>query len=357
MTTALDLFAGSGWGVACQRIGITEHGVEIMPEAIATREAAGMETVYHDVWLGIDQPWIVPPHEMKIASPPCQTFSASGNGSGRRALDEVLHLIRDGAYKRRTLQAEAAALGFDDRTALVLAPLAYAFQHRPRFVVLEQVPTVLPVWAAYADVLREIGYSVAYGNLHAEQYGVPQTRKRAILVARNDGAPVRLPTPTHSKYHTRSPERLDPGVLPWVSMAEALGWGIEPGEATVRTSMGAPVVDGRNGSHELDPAVRPSHTITSKASSFVLRSNYGTGGDPAARGERTGEQPAATITSKADRMKWQDGRNLEAHEAATLQTFPQMFPFQGTKTKQFLQIGNAVPPLLAEAILRSITAP
>lgn len=346
MTTALDLFAGSGWGVACQRIGIHEHGVEIMPEAIATREAAGMHTAYHDVWLGIDQPWIVPPHDMLIASPPCQTFSAAGSGAGRRALDEVLQLIRDGAHTRATLQAEAAALGFDDRTALVLAPLAYAWQHRPRYIVLEQVPTVLPVWAAYADVLRTTGYSVAYGNLHAEQYGVPQTRKRAILVARNDGVPARLPTPTHSKYHTRTPDRLDPGVLPWVSMAEALGWGL---------------------SERPSPTITGGGTETGGAEPIAKLARYTSRADfirPDGREPwKWAHTPSTTIAGDpritAREHHYHGEQNstsyrLEAHEAETLQTFPQMFPFQGTKSKQFLQIGNAVPPLLAEAILRTL---
>src|SRR5690606_16247200 len=90
---------------------------------------------------------------------------------------------------------------------------------------------VLPVWEAYAEVLRAEGYSVATGNLHAEQYGVPQTRKRAILVARLNGE-AKLPTPTHSRYYNRTPEKLDDGVLPWVCMADALGWGM-----TARPSM------------------------------------------------------------------------------------------------------------------------
>lgn len=157
----------------------------------------------------------------------CQTFSVAGNGSGRRALDEVLKLIEDDAYKLPGdgLRLAATEAGMDDRTALVLAPLAYFWRDRPTFIALEQVPAVLPVWHAYAEVLEGIGYSVAVANLHAEQYGVPQTRKRAILVARNDGKEARLPEPTHSRYHSRSPKRLDEGVLPWVSMAEALGWG------------------------------------------------------------------------------------------------------------------------------------
>lgn len=360
--TALDLFAGTGWGVACQHLGITEHGVEIMPEACASREAAGMSTVFHDVWDGLADESIVPEHDLLIASPPCQTFSAAGKGAGRQALDDVLRLAPVAADPRADLRAAGA--GLDDRTALVLTPLAYAVRFQPTFIALEQVPAVLPVWGAVAEELRGRGYSVAVGILNAEQYGVPQTRRRAILVARNDGAEAKLPTPTHSRYYSRDPKRLDEGVLPWVSMAEALGW--EPTDS--------------------------------------LRSNYGTGGDPAKRGTRTGAQPAPTITSKADRMKrsaWGftdrpavtvgnavgrgliggsgakasvvrsieagtfipsegDGSNYAAatritpYEAAILQSYPP-FPFQGTKTKQFLQIGNAVPPLLAEHILNELT--
>lgn len=48
-------------------------------------------------------------------------------------------------------------------------------------------------------------------------------------------------------------------------------------------------------------------------------------------------------------------RKLSIGEAAVLQTFPADFPFQGTKGEQFLQVGNAIPPLLAEAILTALT--
>ena len=80
---ALDLFAGTGWGVACQRLGIKEAGVEIMPEAIATREANGMETIYRDVWDGLklteeQHREQYGPYGLLIASPPCQTFSTAG---------------------------------------------------------------------------------------------------------------------------------------------------------------------------------------------------------------------------------------------------------------------------------------
>lgn len=352
MTRALDLFAGTGWGVACKRLGIEEHGVEIMPEAIATRQAAGMTTIYNDVWDGLHPDLPAVDYDLQIASPPCQTFSVAGAGAGRRALDGVLALIEARAYLDL---AKLRAFGdeHDPRTALVLTPLAHAFRDTPRLIVWEQVPPVLPVWEAAAVHLREIGYSVATGVVNAEQYGVPQTRRRAILVARWDGE-ARLPAPTHSRYYSNAPEKLDEGVEKWTSMAEALGFdGFEAGKV-----MGRGMVE-RHGERPGRTSSEPAFTLRGSAGGmepggFVLRSNYGTGGDSEKRGERLSSQPAATVTSKADRSKWDGVRRLAAVEAAALQSYPADFPFQGNKGKVFLQIGNAVPPLLAEAILKEL---
>ncbi|MDQ1111193.1 DNA (cytosine-5)-methyltransferase 1 [Microbacterium testaceum] len=392
MTVALDLFAGTGWGVALQARGIREGGVEIMPEARASRAAAGMETIYHDVWDGLlsDDP-VVFAHSLQIASPPCQSFSLAGKGAGRAALDDVLRAIDDRAYEQ---PARLRALGAetDDRTALVLTPLAHVHRDRPMFVTWEQVPPVLPVWEACAAVMRDMGYSVWVGIIRAEQYGVPQTRRRAVLIARADGIDAAPPTPTHSRYYEREPQRLDEGVLPWVSMGEALGidgfsaekvmgrgmverHGSRPGRDatepafTIRASAGGmepggfvlvgnQVPRGRErGDYHSRPSDAPAQTITSQSRTWTLRSNYGTGGDPANRGERRADQPAPTITSKADRNKWEGKRRMVAAEAAALQSYPDGFPFAGPATKQFLQIGNAVPPLMGGAIIDELLAP
>ena len=387
---ALDLFAGTGWGVACQRLGIDEAGVELMPEAVQTRDANGMHTLYRDVWDGLQNPAVMAEfyrwcadggnttgfYDMLIASPPCQTFSMAGHGAGRAALDEVIEAIQLHAYKDPQALRDFGEK-HDMRTALVLTPLAHVWRDRPRLVALEQVPTVLPVWHAYADVMRELGYSVAVDVLQAEQYGVPQTRKRAILIARLDGE-ARLPAPTHSAYYPNDPARLDPGVKKWVSMAEALGW--TPDEAD-----GSTFTQNNKLAHQ---AVRtldqPAPTITAGHDSgnrgftdpdgqfFVanveqvsalqsypskLRSNYGTGGDASKRGERGIDQPAPTLTSKADRNKWDGVTAMTAHEAAALQTYERPFEWRGSKTKQMLQIGNAVPPLLAQAVLSALVSP
>lgn len=314
---AFDTFAGTGWGVACRWLGIREMGVEIMPAAIAARDANGMATIYRDVWDGLERKFYVPKYRIKISSPPCQTFSMAGHGAGRAALDEVLEAIDVHAYK------DPAALRdfgerHDPRTALVLAPLAHVYRDRPEFVVFEQVPTVLPVWEACAEVMRDMGYSVQTEVLNAEQYGVPQTRKRAILVARL-GGPALLPVPTHSRFNSRTPGQLDGGVRPWVSIREALGG--------------------------LLPAGAVRFTQNNKQAHQAVR---------------TVDMPAPTITAGHDSgnrgFHLEDGGFTVATPAvvSALQSYPDGFIWPGTKTSTLLQIGNAVPPVLAEAVLAAL---
>lgn len=329
---ALDLFAGTGWGVACHRLGIKEMGVELMEEAVQTRTANGMETIYRDVWDGLllteeQHRRAYGPYGLKISSPPCQTFSLGGHGKGRAALNDVLEAINVHAYKD---PAALKAFGekHDPRTALVLAPLAYVWRDLPRLVVLEQVPPVLPVWLAYADVMRDWGYEVQAEVLNAEQYGVPQTRKRAILVARRGGGMAKLPVPTHSRYYDRTPDRMDPGVKRWASMADALGWGM--------TDRPMPTITG--GTHG------PTDRWASGGNSVRKMIDAKIGGP-----EWIDPEVAPEVDSRT-----QYGMRIGVKEAAALQTYPADFKWPGNKTKTQLQIGNAVPPLLAEAILAAL---
>ena len=82
------------------------------------------------------------------------------------------------------------------------------------------MPAVLPLWQVYAAELRRMGYSAWAGKLNAADYGVPQTRERAILIA-SRVRQVARPEPTH--YDPRKAMQL--WGTPWVTMAEALGWG------------------------------------------------------------------------------------------------------------------------------------
>jgi DNA (cytosine-5)-methyltransferase 1 len=213
----------------------------------------------------------------------------------------------------------------DDRSLLVLEPLRWALSLQPEFLAWEQVPTVLPIWEACAKVLAAAGYSVDTGILSAEQYGVPQTRRRAILVASREGR-ARLPVPTHSRYHNISPDRLDDGLMPWVSMGEAL---------------------------HRDPG------------SLVLRSNYSSGGSTpgrtaAERGRtmRHGGQPSVTITGKFPQWSRENGNfRITIAEASVLQSFPADYPWRGSLVEQGQQVGDAMPPLLARAIVQELLFP
>ena len=379
-----DLFAGAGgWDLAAAKLGIHARGVENMKEARATRDAAGLSTIHDDVWTyepdGTAQGL--------IASPPCQTFSAAGKGAGRAALDNVLRAIDDKAHLSLTRLRGLGMYVGDDRTALVLTPLHFASTGGYEWLAWEQVPTVLPVWEACAEALRAQGWHVWTGLLQAEMYGVPQTRKRAFLLASRTG-PVAPPEPTHSRYYSRDPGKLDMGVEKWVSMAEALGYW--PADGQARNS-------GPGAARRPRSINEPSYTIRAQGSGshpsgveWVLRNN-----SSANAAERTPEQPAPTLYfgQRSNYCAWEwrgegeapdlpdwtfnrpsttivgsfkpevvaapgyrttisrqnapDSVRVTVHEAGVLQSFPADYPWQGAKGKQFLQAGNAVPPGLA----------
>lgn len=164
----------------------------------------------------------------KHDSSPCPGMSTAGKGKGREDLDMLGAAaleISDGQDPRLVLKAVERKQQ-DERSVLSLTPLWWQLALRPEWITMEQVPTVLPLWEIYAEVLRRRGYSVWTGNITAEMYGVPQTRKRAVLLASRVLPITGPPTATHSRFHVRSPQRLDPDVQKWVSMAEALGWGM-----------------------------------------------------------------------------------------------------------------------------------
>ncbi|GAA2657745.1 DNA cytosine methyltransferase [Streptomyces lunalinharesii] len=298
----------------------------------------------------------------------------------------------------------------DARSLLAAEPMRYLHAlhsvGEPEWVVMEEVPDVLPLWRQYAAILRTWGFSVWCGILNAADYGVPQTRRRAILL----GSRVRTaypPSPTHAKI--AEPESLfGPGRVRWVGMAEALGWGAtdrpvptlcagggpgggpEPFPSGARQSLAAARDRGtwisqhdgahtllepqtrcadwtaRCGSRAADPAHLPAPTLTSKVHpwKWSLRSNNQSNATV-----RSADEPAGTLFfgHRANECTWvaepaappwgsesevvPEPIRITAREAGILQTFPADYPWRGTKGEQFSQIGDAVPPRLAAHLL------
>ncbi|MDH6140459.1 DNA (cytosine-5)-methyltransferase 1 [Kitasatospora sp. GP30] len=358
----LDLFAGpGGLDVAAQMLGAKSLGIEWSKDACETRYRAGLETWHADVSAVRRDRFHELPSELNVLAggPPCQTYSVAGNGLGRKALDKVekiLHALME-RVSDEEIDKRLEELGDDRRTALVLEPIRYAIKalscpkrdERPfDVIVLEQVPQVKALWGVYKDALAaglpgkgeaRVKYEVAeVATLHTEAYGVPQTRRRTILIARlaKHGAP-RLPLPTHHIYNPHKPERGGPGDKKAMAQAGQTVLSVDGGQAQVR------------------PWVTMGEVLDRKAP-FQVRSNYGSGGDPKKRGIRTDLQPSFTVTGKVSRNAVQHANGtphtpdrLTIPEAGILQTFPPNYPWWGGDRSQ--QVGNAVPPLFGMHVL------
>lgn len=294
----VDLYGGpGGWDVACAELGLDPVGIEYERWACATRAAAGFATIQADV--STIDPARFAGCTGLIASPPCQGFSSAGKGAARDLIPELAASIRARRWDDRADP--------DPRVWLIVDLGRWLEQLNPDWIALEQVPAVLPLWRAYADMLRERGYSTWEGLLNAADFGVPQTRTRAILMA-SKGRIAHPPAPTHARTPVES---LFGTLEPWVTMAEALGW-TSGRPAVVRTSIGEPKDDPQNGHHTLDPAVRPAHTVTTKAGDWLVgfprADDTGTPHGPVGAGSedgyrerdwRSGDEPSFVVTEKA----------------------------------------------------------
>lgn len=374
---AVDLFAGAGgWDVAARSLRLRVVGLELDAAACATRAAAGHLTVRCDVAAYPTAPFAG--IRGLAGSPPCQGFSRAGRRGGIADLERAHQAIHDLACGRDTRAAIGGACS-DPRTVLVAEPMRYAADLRPAWVALEQVPDVLPLWRHYAEVLRGWGYSVWCGVLNAADYGVPQTRRRAILIASSVRA-VAPPPPTHTQ--NPAADLFGEALLPWVSMAQALGWG-----ATDRVAPTVTAGEGKTGGAEPFPSQARAALLAARdRGAWALRSGQSIAGQ--GRAERRPDEPAVTITGRADLCSWvrqrpattvcatdriappghrdrtssgesqyasPDTVRITVQEGAVLQSFPADYPWQGTKTKRFEQIGNAIPPLLAIHVLAAAT--
>lgn len=314
----MELFAGIGFSEVLRPLGLRSRGLEMDPAACATRLGAGHWTVKCDVTQHPVEPY-AGTHGL-IGGPPCPPFGKSGRKLGITDLPLVHEAIDDLARGRDTRALHAAGC-LDPRSILTAEPMRWLHALRPEWVVLEQVPAVLPVWEHYARILDAWGYSTAADVLYAEQHGAGQARPRAIFLASRVRSVV-LPAPTHG-----------PGLLPPVAMADVIGWGYTR---------------------------RPSPAVTGGGV-------YTGGAEPFGNGSRQAMRKVFGTDA------WQDRRPLCAQcpadeeneaqcpaepckhlrptvaECAALQGLRPDLVLHGKSGQQYLQVGNAVPKALARA--------
>ncbi|MFJ9346849.1 DNA cytosine methyltransferase [Streptomyces sp. NPDC101237] len=307
-----------------------------------------------------------PPDQIKIFLKGLRTPNGLEVPDGDDELNALLEefiVLDDGL---NVLRAKLDELG-DERTGLVLQPLWWVIERSRRpgstpyaAVILEQVPAVMPVWKEYAEVLASLGYRTKRQYMHTEEFGVPQTRRRAVLMARLDPTTSPdEPLPDVAETH----ERYQPGVRaslpPKAGLADTLPW-----DASDDNAEDVPKEPWVSMETALQKARKISPEKVNNRPPFTVVSNYGTGGDPEARGRRDHDAPSATITGKVSRNRLvhkdtdadlaQFDRFANA-EAGVLQTFPVEYPWSGNDVSQ--QIGNAVPPRLALHVLQHVLEP
>jgi DNA (cytosine-5)-methyltransferase 1 len=223
--------------------------------------------------------------------------------------------------------------------------------------------------------LRERFGHVGWWLLDAADYGVPQHRRRVIIWA--GPAPLRAPRPTHgAPSKARQRDMFGPGVLPWVTMGEALGVRQEWCKSTGSFGAGRALTTVKGPSMTITTECGRQSPWSSSSVVFLLDSGRNTEAHPnqerptpstepspavSGAGNQYVHRPSPAITTgnghgmgsvkSRDTLERAIGRRrLTVEECATLQAFPSDHPWQGTATSRYRQVGNAVPPPLAEVV-------
>lgn len=284
----VDLFAGcGGLSLGFEAAGFKTVGYEMVSEASDTYNA-NLNGKCYNVKLEVGFDYAIDDNvRVVIGGPPCQPFSRFGNQKGLEDSRDGFPIFVD-AVKRLN----------------------------PEIFLFENVANIIGRHKWYLDIviesLEKLGYIVEFKVLNAVNYGVPQNRERLICVGHR--ASFSFPKVEQNKktvkdaigdtMHSDNPieKILTPRQDEYIAVYEKKSHCINP--------------------RDLNP-LRPARTITCRN--------------------------LAGATSDMQRVRLPDGRRrrLTVREASRLQSFPDWYDFKGVETKQFYQVGNAVPPLLA----------
>ena len=284
-----------------------------------------------------------------IGGPPCQAFSVYNHQRG-------LH---------------------DKRSKLFREYLRIVEGLKPKWVVMENVTGIMSAGngKAVEDIitgLKNLGYEVEKQVLRAEEYGVPQERRRVFFIGNRLELPITWPKVTHGE-----------GLLPFVTVGDAisdlpvLANGEDFGPRRYRTKAKSEYQTMLHGDEKLvhnhaAPRLAPinlqrmQHIPQGGSWRDVPVELLPDGMKRARRCDHTKRYGrlhpdglSSTILTKCD-IHWgayihpEQDRVLTVREAARLQSFPDWFEFSGPRTEQYVQVGNAVPPLLGKCVAEAV---
>ncbi len=349
--TAVELFAGAGGlSIGLERAGI--HVVlanEIMPDFAATLAANHPNTnvINEDIHkidfraelkkLGLESV------DVLSGGPPCQGFSTIGS-------------------KNRQ----------DPRNSLFYEYLRAVSETHPKYTIFENVSGFKRMYDGFAyetlvKELAELGYDTKCQILNAADYGAPQIRYRTIVIGwRRDLKPLEFPVPTNGTKE---------GLRPYLTLMEAIGDlpRIGTGESSSVYAT-APQNEYqkrmRGGQKELLDHNASNYGEKMQEILRVIPAGGSIKDLPPRLRPKSGycntyarlmpDEPSPTITrnfgtpSSSRCVHPYQPRALSTREGARLQGFPDDYRFVGGKQSKNLQIGNAVPPILGEAIARVV---
>lgn len=291
--------------------------------------------------------------DIVVGGPPCQAYSTSG----KRLMDDPRASLYQQYYR-----------------ALV--------ETQPQMFIYENVRGLLSManGKLFEEVQRlfaSLGYFVEAQVLNAADYGVPQERERVIVVGVRDGIKFEYPKKTHaSSSELKRGDLFEQGLLPHLTLAEAISDlpFIEAGTSSEKYASKP-----KNQYQELmrknAPKTLMDHIAANHGEALmrVIRNVPEGGiqkdipeefrpksGFPNSYGRLWWDRPSMTITrnlgtpSSARCIHPKCDRALTTREGARIQSFPDDFEFYGSRAKKNLQIGNAVPPLLAKALAKQV---
>jgi DNA (cytosine-5)-methyltransferase 1 len=336
----LDLFAGAGGltlGFEQANVGFAPvHAIEIDAAAARTFKRNFGCPVYDGPIEDIEN---FEDADVVVGGPPCQGFSPLGRDRDDASRAELNELWQQ--YLRAVRQIQ---------------PLAFVIENVPEFQRSAQFAELLRVLDKDPDFKD---YKYSYGVLNAADYGVPQRRRRGILVAVRDVDSVAWPPPpTHgANSKTKRPYETVRSALKGLKLypefseitvdhrgRQNLHFRRNPRPSSVERYRAVPEGGNRFDLARNRPDLLPDCWANKPT------------GTADVMGRLWWDKPSLTI--RTEFFKPEKGRYLHPladrpithREAARIQSFPDSFEFEGSKIQIARQIGNAVPPRLAKII-------